>query len=195
MSVHAVREPVPTGSGRSEEEARWGELMGRAQQGDAEAYHQLLSELDRVLRVYLRRLVGDTPLLDDAVQETLLAVHKARHTYDPRRPFRPWLLSIARYKAIDLLRRGRNPAAAAASDSTEESRGGHTSGGPEAALEVARLLAALPESFREAIVLTRIQGHTVQEAAAAAGVSPAAMRSRVHRGMWKLRRLLAEEPL
>lgn len=180
---------------RAQEDTRWSAWMAAAQGGDAEAYRDLLGELDKVLRGYLQRLLGDPTLVEDGVQETLLAVHRARHTYDPRRAFRPWLMAIARHKAIDLLRRGNNPTRNAASHDEEVAGDERGENRPEAALEVARLLAALPETFREAIVLTKIQGQTVDEAARHAGVSATAMRSRVHRAMRQLRRRLDEEPL
>ncbi len=169
--------------------------MVKAQKGDSEAYRELLGELDRVLRSYLRRILGDAGLVDDGVQETLMAVHKARHTYEASRPFRPWLVAIARHKAIDLLRRGRTPTGGAASDDTDGHLAGSSENRPEAGLEVARLLDGLPASFREAIVLTKIQGQTVEEAAGKAGVSTTAMRTRVHRGMRQLRKVLEGEPL
>ena len=181
---------------RAEEEARWADGMRRAQEGDAVAYRALLSELDGVLRAYLTRLVGDPGLAEDGVQETLIAVHKARHTWDPARPFRPWLMAIARYKAIDVIRRGRNPQEMAASHAEEERAAtAAQENRPEAALEVDRLLARLSGSFREAIVLTKLQGRTVEDAADRAGISATAMRSRVHRAMRELRRRIEEEPL
>ncbi|MCP5059154.1 MAG: sigma-70 family RNA polymerase sigma factor [bacterium] len=186
---------------RAKEEARWASGMRRAQEGDAAAYRALLTELDGVLRAYLTRVIGEASLAEDGVHETLIAVHKARHTWDSSRPFRPWLMAIARHKAIDVLRRGRNVRDATASHvdeervqleaekrATEENR-------PEAALEVDRLLARLPDPFREAIVLTKLEGRTVEDAARQAAISTTAMRSRVHRAMRELRRWIEEEPL
>lgn len=184
------------GERRAAEEVRWSRAMVAAQAGDSAAYRTLLGELDLVLRSYLPRLLGESSLLEDAVQEALIAVHKARHTYDPRRPFRPWFLAIARHKAIDQLRRGRNPALQGASQHEEQEQvepGAENR--PGAALEVARMLSGLPGTFREAIVLTKLQGRTVEEAAAHEGVSATAMRSRVARGMRLLRRRFEEEPL
>ncbi len=186
---------IPSSDARAVEERRWSAWMALAQAGDAAAYQQLLEELQVVLGSYLRRLLGDPGLVEDGVQETLLAVHRARHTYDPRRPFRPWLVAIARHKAIDQLRRGRNPGRAEASLPVDLTAEAPSENRPEAALEVARLLDGLPVAFREAIVLTKLQGRTVDEAAQAAGVSATAMRTRVHRGMHQLRRRLEGEPL
>ena len=85
-SVSADR-PVGAGGGDA-----WGTLMATGQDGHGGAYHRLLGELASWLnRYFARRLPpGD---VDDAVQETLLAVHRRRHTYDPRQPFGPWLAS------------------------------------------------------------------------------------------------------
>jgi len=81
----------------------WGALMAEAQAGNAAVYHRLLVEIrDWLRRYYARRL--PPAMLDDVVQDALLAIHEKRHTYDPSRPFGPWVAAIARYKWIDRLR-------------------------------------------------------------------------------------------
>ena len=77
--------------------------MVAAQAGNAGPYHRLLTEAGAWLRRYFARRLPPA-MVDDAVQDTLLAVHQKRHTYDPARPFEPWLAAIARYKWIDRLR-------------------------------------------------------------------------------------------
>ena len=81
----------------------WDRLMAAAQVGDANAYRILLSELSAWLRRYFARRLPRA-MTEDAVQDVLLAIHEKRHTYDPTRPFGPWLAAIARYKWIDRLR-------------------------------------------------------------------------------------------
>src|ERR1700758_5613766 len=81
----------------------WDQLMAAAQIGDASAYRTLLGELAPWLRRYYARRLPPA-MTEDAVQDVLLAVHEKRHTYDPSRPFGPWLAAIARYKWIDRLR-------------------------------------------------------------------------------------------
>jgi DNA-directed RNA polymerase specialized sigma24 family protein len=77
--------------------------MIAAQSGSGGAYRQLLGELANWLqRYYARRL--PPAMIADAVQGALLAVHEKRHTYDPSKPFGPWLAAMARYKWIDRLR-------------------------------------------------------------------------------------------
>ena len=79
---------------------RWGEMMSAVQAGDALIYEKLLGELVVWLRGYYRRRLPPGTV-DDVVQDVLLAVHEKRATYDPNRPFGPWLAAIARYKWID----------------------------------------------------------------------------------------------
>ena len=80
--------PESTANPYAEDEARWSSLMAGAQSGDAAAYRQLLDELSTMVERYLRVRLGDHEFLEDCVQEVLLAVHQARHTYDTRRAFR-----------------------------------------------------------------------------------------------------------
>jgi RNA polymerase sigma-70 factor (ECF subfamily) len=81
-------------------------LMARALNGDACAYEAALRDIARIVRAYARGRLGET-IADDVVQDTLLAVHRARHTYDPDRPFGPWLMAIAHSRVVDTARRLR----------------------------------------------------------------------------------------
>ena len=87
-------------------ESRLRELMVRGQSGDGAAYHLFLKEMGGMLRAYFRRRLGGLPdEVEDLVQESLLAIHNQRHTYDPTQPLTAWAHAIARYKLVDLLRR------------------------------------------------------------------------------------------
>src|SRR5579871_3679786 len=87
-------------------EAELKALMVAAQAGDRSAQAQLLTMLASRLRAYFtRRLASDSSQAEDLVQETLLAIHLKRATYDPRQKFTPWAYAIARYKLIDFVRR------------------------------------------------------------------------------------------
>lgn len=90
---------------REAEEHQWSEWMTKAQRGDEEAYAQLLTELAEMIKAYLLGRFGRLQMLDDCVQECLIAIHQARHTYDGSRLIRPWLFAIIRHKTIDMLRR------------------------------------------------------------------------------------------
>src|SRR5262245_66063202 len=84
--------------------------MRLAQAGDQIAYASLLVLLTKVVRQVARQRLGAVPWTDDVVQETLLAVHTARHTWDPQRPFAPWFHAILSNRMIDVLRRERRVA-------------------------------------------------------------------------------------
>src|SRR6266567_1566737 len=97
----------------------WSILMARAQSGDGEAYRRLLIDIAPYLSSLARRHHRDPGDVQDTVQDVLLTVHAIRHTYDPHRPFGPWLVAIAKRRIIDRLRsqgrtRGREVAPLAA---------------------------------------------------------------------------------
>jgi RNA polymerase sigma-70 factor (ECF subfamily) len=82
-------------------------LMALTQRGDGAAYTELLTLLGRIAHQYARNRAGDAPWLDDVAQETLLTVHRVRHTYDLDRPFAPWFYAIASSRLIDVIRKHR----------------------------------------------------------------------------------------
>lgn len=168
-------------------------MMVAAQAGDRTAYRQLLDQLrDWLTRYYRRRLPADS--LDDAVQDALVAIHSKRHTYDSGRPFGPWLAAIARYKWIDRLRTMR------ARPTEMLPEGDHavpdalvTADAGSAVLSanvLAGLLAMLRPAQADAIRLVKLDGLSIEEAAAASGQSPALVKVNIHRGLAKLMRLV-----
>ncbi len=126
---------------------------------------------------------------EDLVQETLLAIHLKRHTYDITVPLTPWIYAIARYKLIDLFRRrsGRDDL----TDTLENDAEIFTESDNEtieSRKDLTQLLNRLPERLRTPIILTKLQGLSVREAAQAANMSVSAIKIGVHRGL----RALAE---
>src|SRR5258708_35732958 len=95
----------PAGSASVTRDVDWSILMARAQEGDRAAYHRLLQEITPYLRSLAARRHRDPNDIEDAVQDVLLTVHSIRQTYDPARPFAPWLVAIANRRFIDRLRR------------------------------------------------------------------------------------------
>jgi len=178
----------------AEDEARWREWMTAAQAGDREAYRKLLEDVSAAIRAYLLRKLGDVPILDDCVQDCLLGIHRARHSYDAGRPFRPWMFAIVHHKAVDTLRRGA-VRKERETDAQQEALPGSHAPGPqrERAIDARRALEGLDERFREALVLTKFYGFSIEEAAARSGVSATAMKTRVHRGLRRVRKLLEED--
>jgi len=160
--------------------------MVAAQSGDRAAYRLLLGEVSLWLRrYYLRRLPPS--MVDDVVQDTLLALHEKRHTYDPTRPFAPWLAAIARYKWIDRLRAMR---AAPTEPLDEEVTVGDHEAAVTSAHSLERLLLGLKPSQSEVIRLVKLQGFSVEEAAARTGQSASLVKVNIHRGLGRLAALV-----
>jgi RNA polymerase sigma-70 factor (ECF subfamily) len=179
----------------SSDEERWADLMARAQEGDAEAYRRLLTELSTAIEAYLRRHFGDSELLEECVQEALQAVHRARHAWDAGRPFRPWLFTIVRHKAIDVLRRGARVARREVAASLDPGEDAAWPADPGAALDAERFLRGLAPRYREPLVLTKLLGYSTREAARALGISETALKTRVFRAIRLARQALtAGEP-
>ncbi len=185
---------VETRAGEPDDERRWSIGMSLAQGGDREAYAELMAEIGGAIEAYLRSRFGATvpsDFLEDCVQESLLAIHEARHTYDPERRFRPWLFTIVQHKTIDALRRQRVRERTATIDASQPSS--VTRSDPSARLDGATVLAWLEPKYREALVLTKLDGLSIDEAAQRAGVSVTAMKTRVHRAIRTVQKRLRSE--
>lgn len=79
-------------------------LMQQALRGDKRAYADLLQATVRLLRPYLAKRLSCVAEIDDLMQEILISIHKARHTYNSARPYKPWVYAIAHYRLQDYLR-------------------------------------------------------------------------------------------
>ncbi|MBW2494064.1 MAG: sigma-70 family RNA polymerase sigma factor [Deltaproteobacteria bacterium] len=186
------RERGTSETARAEEEARWSEWMTRANAGDTEAYARLLEEIGGVMEQYLRRRFGEVDFVEDCVQECLLAIHRARTTFDPARRFRPWMFAIVRHKAIDMLRRRGTRRRHESQEADPLQRAAQTTD-PALALQAAEALRGLAPEQRDALLMTKYCGYSLNEAARREGVSVTAMKSRVHRGIRQIKRILAED--
>lgn len=174
------------------DELKWSEWMVEAQKGDDVSYRLLLDALGKAIENYLRSRFGPLDFLEDMVQESLLAIHQARHTYDAGRPFRPWMFAIVRHKAIDMLRKvnarpdqGNRKVTDHEPQSLSDSL--TTNDSAEALLEGAQVLHGIKPQSHQALLLTKVEGLSVREAAEKLGVSEVAMKVRVHRALRELR--------
>jgi RNA polymerase sigma-70 factor (ECF subfamily) len=168
--------------------------MASGQRGDALAYAELLTMLVPIARQFARNRVGPRPCVEDIAQETLLTVHRARHTYDARRPFGPWFYAILSSRLIDVMRRERRIGL------REEGRGvlpersvapGIPWRGQTIDLErVRQALAALPVRQREIVTALKLGDESVREVGARLGMKESAVKVTAHRGYRALRRLL-----
>jgi len=171
-------------SGNASEE-RLRALLVRALAGDAGAYHVFLRDLGAHLRAFLRKRLARLPdEVEDLVQETLLAVHNQRHTYDERQPLTAWLHAIARYKLVDLLRRrARRDLLNDPLDDESEVLVASDTEAADARRDVAKLLDTLPDRQRRPIVHVKLEGLSVAETAKLTGMSESAVKVGVHRGL------------
>jgi RNA polymerase sigma-70 factor (ECF subfamily) len=175
-----------------------GELMRAAQDGDGAAYLQLLTEVTPLLRrvIQRQRWFRQAADVEDLVQEVLISLHTVRATYDPGRPFLPWLLAIARNRMVDALRRQGRRAANEVSvaeypetfseEPANTPEGGY--GDPEA---LRRAIGQLPPGQRRAVELLKLKEMSLKEASASSGMSVGALKVAVHRGMIALRKALS----
>ena len=179
------------------DEQRWSKLMVNAQSGNESDYRQLLTELTTVIYNFLRGRFGNNHFIEDCVQETLIAIHQARHTYDQHRPFRPWLFAIVRHKAIDTLRKQRSRQKLTSQYKGEQEILSQATQHSEAENEIikGRLLESLSVQHRDVLILTKFIGFSVAEAAERLGISESLVKVRVHRAIRKLRQLMESDKL
>jgi RNA polymerase sigma-70 factor, ECF subfamily len=171
-------------------------LMLRAQQGEEAAYTELLVLLTAATRSYVRSRVGRlVPWIDDAVQETLVAVHHARHTFDGRRPFAPWFYAIARNRFVDVLRREQRVRQHELSGTVwPELAGAPDDGTTRVDMDaVRRALASLPSRQREVVEAIKLRDESVRDIAARLDMTMTSVKVTAHRGYRTLRRLLGAD--
>ncbi|MGO4285849.1 sigma-70 family RNA polymerase sigma factor [Bosea sp. TAB14] len=173
----------------------WTILMARAQDGDTVAYLRLLQEITPYLRSLVRRWHKDHWDIEDTVQDILLTLHSIRHTYDPSRPFGPWLVGIAHRRAIDRLRRRGRQMLREAPLTTEHEATAASANDADDTLDNRRLteaLGGLPPIQRTAVDLLKLKEMSLKEASDATGLSIASLKMATHRALRNLRTLLSD---
>lgn len=167
-------------------EDEWARLLCAANAGDQAAYARFLETLAPVLRAAARRGLARVALpqadAEDIVQETLLAIHLKRHSYDPARPVMAWVQAIARYKLVDAMRRRAGARQIPIDDVVESLAAEATEPAPQAG-DVERHVAALSSRQREVVRAIAIEGRSIGEAAARLSLSEGAVRVALHRGL------------
>jgi RNA polymerase sigma-70 factor (ECF subfamily) len=171
------------------DEATLARLMTLSQAGDKQAYATLLEACQRWLRGYYSRRIAPSQL-DDLVQETLIALHTKRASWDATRPFLPWLAAIARYRWVDHLRRLYRTET---QELHEELVGSDDEPAIAARISLDRLLGLLPPAQERVIALVKIEGLSIAEASAATGQSESLVKVNIHRGLKKLAHMIEEE--
>lgn len=153
--------------------------------GNDRAYRILLQESGKRLRAYYSRRLVEATIADDLVQETLLAIHTRRSTYDPNRPFTAWLHAIARYKLVDFLRNQRHRQMVSLEETPEEALVFEESD-PSAQRDLAQILEAVSPRTRELIRAVKVEGRSVSEVSIASGLSESAIKVAIHRALTRL---------
>jgi RNA polymerase sigma factor (sigma-70 family) len=165
-------------------------LMHLSQKGDKQAYAVLLEQSGAWLARYFRQKIA-VDAVDDLVQDTLISLHRKRASYDPSRPFLPWLAAIARYRWVDRLRQTYRHEADelgdydAIEDSHEEV--------VAARISLDRLLDLIPAGQAEVIRIVKIEGHSISEACQQTGQSESLVKVNIHRGLKKLAALVEND--
>lgn len=174
-------------------EQQLAELLSRAQGGDQRAYESFLRQASDVLRAFLaKRMMSASDRVEDVLQETLLTLHRARHSFLPGRPIGPWLYAICEHRMFEFYRRYRRiaavelPADLHVIDAIDESR-------PESeglGALVWEALGKLPKKQRMIIESLKLQDLSVREVALQSGMSESAVKITAFRGYQGIRKIL-----
>jgi RNA polymerase sigma-70 factor, ECF subfamily len=179
-------------------EGTWATWMAAAQAGDSRAYARLLRDVVPFIRAIAAHRHRNPDRVEDVVQDVLLTIHRVRHTYDPARPFTPWLAAIAQRRSIDALRRRSRIAAREVIDQRAyetfvDPAANREMSANEAADALGPALAALPPGQREALELLKLKEMSLKEASRVSGKSIAALKVNAHRAIKALRAKLRGE--
>ena len=186
------------------------ELMAQYCRGDAAAFHRLYAMLAARILAYLTGLLGDKAAAEDALQLTFLKLHEARGSYVVGANPIPWIYTIAHRTGLDEVRKrkrsrvrlskdGEIPAEPAAhitgvaADAHPDPAAPHTAA--TAVTGALAALAQLPENQRQALILTKVHGRSIADAAMITGSTPGAIKQRAHRAYVTLRQLLGRKEL
>lgn len=183
--------PLSETSLKTSRDKQWSDLAHKAQQGDARAYHHLLSDLMPFVRSVVAPALANEDMVDELVQSVLMSVHKALPTYSADRPFKPWLLSIVKFRKADLLRRYYKQAQreAVSLDALPENGALYVTKPHHAGeyKDIEAALGALPDKQRTVFTMMRIEGFTAKEVAETMDMSVSAVKVSVHRTLQKLK--------
>lgn len=168
-------------------------LLMRGLGGDAGAHRAFLTAVSGNLRAFLRARLRSAPEdAEDLLQETLIAIHTRRDTYDPAYPVTAWVYAIARYRLIDHWRRRQRRGEHIPVEDARELFTASEDEAVDAKRDVTKLLAMLPQKQRDSIRLVKLEGVSVKDAAAQIGLTESDVKISTHRGMKTLMRLMAE---
>ncbi len=167
----------------------WDEWARKTLEGDKSAYRRLLGELQQWLTAYYTNRIHPAAV-DDLVQEALIAFHTKKETYEPSRPFGPWIAAVARYKWIDYMRKNLKHIELEIDDNLT---GADDTSGLYARHDVERLLRHVPKEQAKVIDMVKIKQMTVAETAKKTGHSVSSVKVMIHRGLKTMRGVLEKD--
>ena len=190
LPVHQTEVAPPR---RTDGTLDWSNAMASAQAGDQEAYRRLLEDITPYVRALATRHVRNGADIEDAVQDVLLTIHSVRNTYDPSRPFGPWLVAIANRRITDgLRRRGRIGSHETSLEPEHVTFIAADANLQEEAVDarlVREAIERLAVGQRDAVRMLKLEEMSLEEAAAVSGMSVAALKVSTHRAMKRLREM------
>ena len=183
------------------------EVMARYCRGDAAAFHRLYTLLAPRILAYLTSLLGDKAAAEDMLQLTFLKVHEARGSYVLGANPIPWIYTIAHRTSLDEIRKRKRSRVRLSNDGELAAEpAAHITGvaadanadpadrpDPSVAAGALAALAKLPENQRQALILTKVHGRSIADAAMITGSTPGAIKQRAHRAYVTLRQLLGRK--
>ncbi len=167
-------------------------LMRQSLEGDQRAYAELLRETARLLRPFLSKRLSFDSEVEDLLQEILISIHKARHTYDGLRPYKPWVFAIARFRLQDYLRMHYSDQLRHAVDISELEDNLHedVTESPFSYESISGEVQKLPEKQAAILRLMHQDGYTAKEVAERLGMTESAVKVAAHRAYKILRQKL-----
>ncbi len=167
----------------------WSKMMKAAMAGDEGVYRRLLEDIGRSVRAmargaFARARVGDADI-EDAVQETLLAIHLKRHTWDMSQKLGPWVNAIARHKIIDAMRR-RGARRADPIEDYQDFLAAPAEEDPHDLSDARKLIEALPARQRDIVQSISLDGQSIAATAARLSMTEVAVRVALHRALKSL---------
>jgi RNA polymerase sigma-70 factor, ECF subfamily len=168
-------------------------LMIAYQKGDMDAFTGLYEALKRPLIRYLWTFVRNQTMAEDLLQETFLQLHRARQSYTPPRPVRPWIYAITRHVALMHLRTMRRRKEVLPDEDLPEVPVPPEMDQLADRATVQRLLGTLPRQAQEVLILHHLLGMSFEEVGAIIGIAPGTAKVRAHRALKKIREQMIEE--
>jgi RNA polymerase sigma-70 factor (ECF subfamily) len=167
-------------------------LMRQSLNGDKHAYAEILQETSRFLRPFLAKRLSFTNEVDDLLQEILISIHKARHTYDGKRPYKPWVYAIAKFRLQDHLRTHYADQLHHADDISELEDYLHENVTESAITyeSISGEVEKLPHKQATILQLMHQEGYTAKEVAKKLGMNESAVKVAAHRAYRVLRQKL-----